>query len=217
MLTVPEEFLLLTVKDEDGGFVDIPHEAVSAGFIGAAIMELALENRIDSDLDRIWIVDKTPTGEACVDLILSQVAAPDFDLSAAKLIDQLVFYGTQVREMALERLCEKKILAKEEGRILWFLKARRYPVVDGKEIREVKIRLLEILLRDELPDPRDVCLLSLADTCGIIRQIVPASELHRAQERIATLAKMDLIGQNVTRYINIFQEAVAYASYTWPM
>ena len=90
-------------------------------------------------------------------------------------------------------------------------------MVDGKEIREVKIRLLEILLRDELPDPRDVCLLSLADTCGIIRQIVPASELHRAQERIATLAKMDLIGQNVTRYINIFQEAVAYASYTWPM
>ncbi|HUD51403.1 GOLPH3/VPS74 family protein [Parvibaculum sp.] len=217
MLTVPEEFLLLTVKDDEGGFVDIPREAVSAGFIGAAIMELALQNRIDSDLDRIWIVDKAPTGEACVDLVLQQIAAPGFDLEAAKLIDQLVVYGNQVRELALDRLCERKILAKAEGRVLWFLKARRYPVVDGKEIREVKLRLLEILLRDELPDPRDVCLMSLAETCGIIRQIVPASELKRASERLATLAKMDLIGQNVTRYITIFQEAVAYAAYTWPM
>ncbi len=217
MLTVPEEFLLLTVKDDDGGFVDIPREAVSAGFIGAAIMELALQNRIDSDLDRIWIVDKTPTGEACVDLVLQQISGPNFDLEAAKLIDQLVVYGTQVRELALDRLCERKILAKAEGRVLWFLKARRYPVMDGKEIREVKLRLMEVLLRDELPDPRDVCLMSLAETCGIIRQIVPASELKRASERLATLAKMDLIGQNVTRYITIFQEAVAYAAYTWPM
>lgn len=217
MLTVPEEFLLLTIKDEEGGFVDIPREAVSAGFIGAAIMELALQNRIDSDLDRIWVVDKTPTGEKAVDLVLEKISAPNFSLEAAKLIDQLVIYGNEVRELALDRLCERKILTKSEGRILWFLKARRYPVTDGKEIREVKLRLLEVLLRDELPDPRDVCLMSLAETCGIIRQIVPASELKRASERLSQLAKMDLIGQNVTRYITIFQEAVAYAAYTWPM
>jgi hypothetical protein len=216
MLTIPEEFLLLTVKDDDGGFVDIPREAVSAGFIGAAIMELALQNRIDSDLDRIWIVDKTPTGEHCVDLVLEKISSPTFELEAPKLIGQLIGYGNQVRDLALDRLVERNILTKTEGRVLWFLKARRYPVTDGKEIREVKLRLLEVLLRDELPDPRDVCLMSLAETCGIIRQIVPASELKRAGERLSQLAKMDLIGQNVTRYITIFQEAVAYATY-WQM
>ena len=72
---------------------------------------------------------------------------------------------------------DKKILVETEGRLLWFLKTRRYPAVDGKEIREVKLRLLEVLLRDGLPDPRDVCLMSLAETCGIIRQIVPALSL----------------------------------------
>jgi transcriptional regulator CtsR len=216
MLTIPEEFLLLTIKDEDGGFVDIPREAVSAGFIGAAIMELALQNRIDSDLERIWIVDKKPVGEPCVDIVLEKLAAPGFELQAARLIDQLVGHGNQVRELALKRLCERKILTETEGRVLWFLKARRYPVTDGTEIREVKLRLLEVLLKDELPDPRDVCLMSLADTCGIIRQIVPASELKRAGERLSKLAKMDLIGQNVTRYIQIFQEALAYATY-WQM
>ena len=45
---------------------------------------------------------------------------------------------------------------------------------------------------DGLPDPRDCCLMSLAETCGIIRQIVPQSELKLARERIAKFSKMEL-------------------------
>lgn len=217
MLTIPEEFLLLTVKDEDGGFVTLAPEAISAGFVGAAVMELALQDRIDSDLERIWVVDKTPTGEACVDLILERLSAPDFDPHAEKLMDQLVAYGDQVRELALERLVERKILTKEEGRILWFLKARRYPVIDGKEIREAKLRLLEVLLRDEIPGPRDVCLMSLAQSCDIIRQIVPAYARNHANERLAALTKMDLIGQSVSRYITIVQDSLAFTAFMGPM
>ena len=212
MLTVPEEFLLLTLKDEDGGFVDIPLEYQRAGFVGAAIMELGLEGRLDSDLNRVWVVDKTPTGNTSLDPVLAKLAAPDFDSNSDNLINQLIDLGDKVREQALARLCEKKILVETEGRLLWFLKTRRYPAIDGKEIREVKLRLLEVLLRDALPDPRDVCLMSLAETCGIIRQIVPASELKLARERIARFSKMELIGQNVNHYIEIFERAMAMAT-----
>jgi hypothetical protein len=69
-----------------------------------------------------------------------------------------------------------------------------------------------VLLRDALPDPRDVCLMSLAETCGIIRQIVPQSELKLARERIAKFSKMELIGQNVNRYIELFERAMAMAT-----
>jgi Golgi phosphoprotein 3 len=212
MLTVPEEFLLLTLKDEDGGFVDIPLEYQRAGFLGAAIMELGLQGRLDSDLNRVWVVDKTPTGEASLDPVLARFSAPDFDSNAENLINQLVEMGDQVRSEALTRLCEKKILVETEGRLLWFLKTRRYPAIDGKEIREVKLRLLEVLLRDGLPGPRDVCLMSLAETCGIIRQIVPASELKVAREKIAKFSKMELIGQNVNHYIELFERAMAMAA-----
>ena len=212
MLTVPEEFLLLTLKDEDGGFVDIPLEYQRAGFVGAAIIELALEGRLDNDPDRVWVVDKTPTGNASLDPVLAKLSAPDFDHSAENMINQLIDLGDTVRSQALARLCEKKILVETEGRLLWFLKTRRYPAIDGKEIREVKLRLLEVLLRDGLPDPRDVCLMSLAETCGIIRQIVPASELKLARERIAKFSKMELIGQNVNHYIEIFERAMAMAT-----
>ena len=212
MLTVPEEFLLLTLKDEDGGFVDIPLEYQRAGFLGAAIMELGLQGRLDSDLNRVWVVDKTPTGDASLDPVLEKLAAPGFDSSADNLINQLIEQGDAVRAQALARLCDKKILVETEGRLLWFLKTRRYPAIDGKEIREVKLRLLEVLLRDGLPDPRDVCLMSLAETCGIIRQIVPGSELKVARERIAKFSRMELIGQNVNHYIELFERAMAMAT-----
>jgi hypothetical protein len=212
MLTVPEEFLLLTLKDEDGGFIDIPLEYQRAGFLGAAIMELALQERLDSDLDRVWVVNNAPTGDAALDPVLSRLAAPGFDSNADNLINQLIELGDPVRSQALARLCEKKILVETEGRLLWFLKTRRYPPIDGKEIREVKLRLLEVLLRDALPGPRDVCLMSLAETCGIIRQIVPPSELKVARERIAKFSKMELIGQNVNRYIELFERAMAMAT-----
>jgi len=212
MLTVPEEFLLLTLKDEDGGFVDIPLEYPRAGFVGAAIMELALQGRLDSGLDRAWVVNKTPTGDASLDPVLAKLGAAGFDNNAENLINQLIELGDTVRTASLERLCAKKILVETEGRLLWFLKTRRYPAVDGKEIREVKLRLLEVLLRDALPDPRDVCLMSLAETCGIIRQIVPQSELKLARERIAKFSKMELIGQNVNRYIELFERAMAMAT-----
>jgi Golgi phosphoprotein 3 len=217
MLTIPEEFLLLTIKDEQGGFVVLPPESLSAGFVGAAIMELALQDRIDSDLERIWVVDKTPTGEASVDVVLARMSASDFDPQADKLIDQLVDYGDRVRELALDRLVERNILKKEEGRVLWFLKARRYPVIDGKEIREAKLRLLEILMRDEIPGPRDVCLLSLAETCDMIRDIVPPYARKHANERLAALTKMDLIGQSVARYITIFQDSIVFTAFMGPM
>ena len=68
-----------------------------------------------------------------------------------------------------------------------------------------------MLLRDSLSDPRDCCLLSLAETCGIIRQIVPQSELKLARERVSRFSKMDLIGQNVRRYIRIFGRSMASA------
>jgi Golgi phosphoprotein 3 len=216
MLTIPEEFLLLTIRDDNGGFIDISHDALRAGFVGAAIMELALQNRLDSDLDRIVIVDKTPTGEPCVDLVLEKITSAGFELDAAKLVGQLIRLGSHIRELALDRLVERKILAKAEGRVFWFLKTRRYPVIEGKELAEVKHRLMDVLLNDQLPDPRDVCLISLAEASHILREIVPAVDLPRASKRMSQLSKMDLIGQNVSSYITIYREALLYAT-TWPV
>lgn len=211
MLTVPEEFLLLTLKDEGGDFVDIPIECLRAGFVGAALMELALLDRLDCDTNEVWIVDETPTGNGSLDPVLARLSTPGFKNQSDGIIEQLVDLGDASREASLTRLCDKGILVETEGRLLWLLRTRRYPMFDGKEIREVKLRLLDVLLRDGLPDPRDVCLMSLAETCGITSQIVPVSKMELARERMTKFSKMELIGQNVRQHLEIFRRAMVLA------
>ena len=123
----------------------------------------------------------------------------------------MVDLGDSVREACLNRLCERGILVETEGRFRWLLKARRYPIADGREIREVKLRLLEVLLHDGLPDPRDVCLMSLVETCGLTGQIVERSDLALAESRIAKFSKMELVGQDSRRYLEILSRSMVLA------
>ena len=210
-LTVPDEFLLLTLKDDGGAFIDLPLETRRAGFVGAALMELALQDRLDYDTTQIWAVDPAPTGSEGLDRVLARLSTPDLSNRSEQVIKRMIDLGEEVRDASLKRLCERGILVEAEGRVLWFLKTRRYPVTDGREIREVKLRLLEVLLHDKLPDPRDVCLMSLAETCGIIGEIVPQADLAAARDRLAKLARMELIGQNVRQYLQMLQRAMVLA------
>ena len=79
-------------------------------------------------------------------------------------------------------------------------RTRRYPVDTG--IREdVQLRIMRALFSDEIPDPRDAVIIGLADACGVFERLLPPAEHTVAQERIALLGRMDLIGRAVTKVI----------------
>ena len=76
--------------------------------------------------------------------------------------------------------------------------ARRYPLIDGEAQREVKLRILDVLLGDDLPDERDIVIICLADACGLFGALLNESELQQALPRFEQVRKMDLIGRAVT-------------------
>jgi hypothetical protein len=61
----------------------------------------------------------------------------------------------------LERLVDKGILRIEDKRILWVFAVRRYPLLDDREIREVRARLRDLIDSDAIPDPEDAVLIAL--------------------------------------------------------
>ena len=63
MLTFPEEIVLLALDDKTGKFVDLPPLAMDQALAGAALLELAFQNRIDTDLTHLSLVNPKPTGE----------------------------------------------------------------------------------------------------------------------------------------------------------
>ena len=107
-----------------------------------------------------------------------------------------------IHDEALRRLVSLGILERRDDRFLWVFRSRRYPVIDGKAEREVKLRIMGVLFSDEIPDPRDVVTICLADACGIFKGLLSRQELGRASARIEQVRKLDLIGQAMAQAIH---------------
>jgi Golgi phosphoprotein 3 len=197
VLSFVEEILLLLLDDTEGQFVEIPVAAFNVVVAGAALMDLALRNRIDSDLEHLLVIDPTPTGDEILDRVLAQAAAALEELGVTEWVDRIAGDAEAYKRLALDRLVARGILRAVGSRWLWVFRTRRYPVVDNREPREVKARLRELVLGDEIPDARDIVLICLVDACLLFGLVLRPGELQAAAPRIEQLRKMDLIGQAV--------------------
>ena len=205
MLTFAEEILLLLLDDETEDLIPLPRGVLNVTLSGAVLMDLAIRMRIDTDLETLTVVDPTPVGEELLDFVLEEVVAADAGHSTDYWVERVSQFGEAIKEKAFARLVERGILKIIDDKILWVLEIRRYPVIDDREEREVKRRILDVILSDDIPDPRDIVLICLADACSIFDEILTARELESASDRIVQVRKLDLIGQAVARTIERFR------------
>src|SRR5579864_371513 len=212
MLGFVEEIVLLQLDDSQGRFVNLPLSAADVVLAGAALMELALHNRVDSDLDRLILVDAKPTGDDILDDALKRLAEAGSDMSARAVLERISVNGEKYQEIALQRLIAKGILREENGRFLWVFHTRRYPVIDDSEQREVRARLRQLVLTDEIPDPRDVVLICLIEACGLLGLVLSPDEIAQTQTRVEQLGRLDLIGQAVTKAVAEIRFIVSHAT-----
>ncbi len=208
MLRFVEEIILLLLGDEDGRFVNVPSWSLDYAIAGGVLMDLAMEDRIDTDLENLVLLDATPVGDSLLDPTLAEIEAGEKQ-DARFWVEHAASRAGAIREEALSRLVASGILERQDDRFLWVFRSRRYPTVDGTAEREVKLRIMGVLFSDDIPDPRDVMLICLADACGIFRALLSRQELHRASDRIAQVRKLDLIGQAMSRAILDIEVSVA--------
>ena len=211
MVTFAEELLLLALDDEKGVLVQMPIMSFEYGLVGAILMELALMNKIDTDLKNLILIDESETGDEIFDSVIRFIKEYPKSKDAKYWVNLICSRIDNLKDLLLARLIEKGILKKVEKKILWVFSKRRYPVVDNKEEKEVKTRIRDTILSDEIPDPRDIVLISLVRTCGLMDEIFSSEEIETANSRIDQIAKMDLIGQAVSKVVNEIQKMVTSA------
>ena len=214
MLSFPEEIVLLLLDETHGDFVPLPESVFAIVMSGAALMDLALHNRIDTDLEKMMVVDRTPVGDDILDDVLAGLGKKSATLDIVDALYDVAVNAEQYRTRALKRLIARGILKEENGRYLWVFRTRRYPVIDDSEQQEVRARLRQLLLTDEIPDPRDVVLVCLIDACALAGFVLSAAELDSAAPRVEQLRKMDLIGQAVTKAASETEAIIKFAATT---
>lgn len=208
MLTFTEEILLLML-DDDGLFLPIRGGAVEHILAGATLMDLAFANRIDTDPDQLLVLDRTPTGNPMLDDTLERIAASGETRDTRGWVDALAREAApEIRQRALQSLIDRGILEAQDEKFLWVFRSRRYPMIDGRVEREAKLRIEDVLLSDDAPDPRDVAMIGLLDASDILGDIFSEREMERARPRVEQLRKMDLIGREVGSVIADIEQSI---------
>jgi hypothetical protein len=212
MLSFAEEIVLLLLDDASGEFAPLPQSVFGIVVAGAALMDLALRNRIDTDLEKLVVVDPTPTGDDILDDALARLVKAGPELNTTEALYDGALQVDTYKARALERLLAHGVLREESGRFLWVFRTRRYPVIDDTEQQEVRARLRQIILTDEIPDPRDVVLICLIDACALTRFVLSPEEIKATATRLDQLRKMDLIGRTVAQAASEVQAIIKFAA-----
>ena len=66
-----------------------------------------------------------------------------------------------------------------------------------------------VLFSDEIPDARDIVIISLADMCGLFRGLFAVQELERVAPRIEQVRKIELMGREVSKAVRHIDSSLA--------
>ena len=205
-ITLVEESVLLALDDQTGALRPMPVLAFGYVLAGALLSDLALAGRVDTDPEKLTVINDEATGDALLDDALRQIAEEKTPQTTAHWLTVLSRDARRIQEAAIERLVERGVLRREERKLLWVIAERRYPTVDNHERIEVLTRLAKLILGDALPEPRDAILISLLTGGGLAEHIFTGPTYDARRDRLETLARIDLVGREVGATVNSILE-----------
>lgn len=208
MLNFAEELLLLILDDKKATFRPLPEHIVRAALAGSLLMELALANRIDTDLHVLMVINPEPVGDPLMDDILERLQTDSTKRTASQWLNEIAWQMEKLRQQVLQQLVNKGVLKIEERKILWVYAQRRYPLLDNREIKEVRTRLRELIFSKGIPDPREAVLIGLVHACGIVDALFDEYEMGQVMPRLVELSRLDLIGRAVDQSIRELFDAM---------
>ena len=204
-LNLPDELILMLLNEENGYFHQVPGWNLHCVVVGSVLAELSLLNRIDTDLESLFLIDATETGNPVLEPALEAIAAEPEQRSTQYWIERLVPIADLVIEHTLNRLVNLNILQHHDGDF-WTLAQATLRGDSGSVASHfsaadfVKNRIASEIFNDEIPTPRDIILVCLINTCDIFRFILPIEA--EQEERIAFICNMDVIGRSLAQAVS---------------
>jgi golgi phosphoprotein 3 len=212
MLTMLEEVVLLAVDELTGRVQTSQGYGTGYALAGAVFFDLALAKKIDTDTDNVVVLDSTPTGIAILDETLARMLKQPAKKTVRSWIEDLKNLDQHLEDAALQLLVDRGVLKHELTKRLWIIDVERFPVVDDKPQRHVKLRLAQAILDDAIPDTRDIMLVSIAEACGLLGLVLQPHELQSRQQRIELLCGLETISRTVKAAIDDLYQHIRAAS-----
>lgn len=203
MLSFAEEIYLLALDDTTGKVYSYS-DTISLGYslIGAVLSELFFQRRIDTDLEHLIVIDKTPTGNKILDSILSNLPEPEIKKPVSFWVKILLNKAKETEKLVLSELVNKGILEIINKKRFWKFYVKRYHILNNNEVTNVKNRIREVILNKEgIPDSHEAALIGFIHACKLFEIIFSPREMSQSEQRIKNLAKIDPISREIVDII----------------
>ena len=204
-LSLPEELIIMLLNEETGYFHQVPGWDLNCAIAGAVIAELSLRSRIDTDMESLYLLDDTPTGDSTLDPILKEIADEPVRHNAQYWVERLAPRAESIIDLTLDRLTGLKILEHHDGEF-WTLSRSAWSggslsdSRNGSATEFVRTRIDRVIFENELPDPRDIIIICLINTCDVFRFMFQLDE--ESEKRIGFICNMDLIAQSIATAVS---------------
>jgi hypothetical protein len=133
--------------------------------------------------------------------VLADLAGQSGARSVSDTVEQLFDQRADLEDEALGLMTARGIIRNETTRLLWVIDRERFPLVDGKPQQSVTVRLAQAVLGDDIPDVRDIMLVSLAHASGLLDVVLAPAQIESRAEWIESLSKIETISRNVSAAI----------------
>lgn len=186
MTLIAEDLLLLLLDDDSGRLTGTSYPQTVLG--GALLVELALTGAVDvGEKQGFW---RTAKVEARGNLPADPLLRSSYDVVAEKprsaqdLVNRL---GKGARDVLADRLVERGMLERVEGKVLGLFPTTRWPAADSAHEEEVRRALATVLVTGEQPDDRTGALVALLSAVDKAHQVVdgPRGPVRKRAKEIA--------------------------------
>lgn len=209
-ITLSEEIALLAIEDDGRVSYTAGSESFALVLLAACVVDLINLGRADADLQGIRLIKKNPVYLPHLDAVIDALQANAGDTLSAQLQNLWPKAGELTRDV-LRCLVIRGVLKPKDQQFLWVLSTRRYPMTDGKDQQEAKLRILSTLMSDDIPTPHDTALIGLAQAGGLLQSFMSAAEMARLSDRIDQAGGVDLVVKSAIAAIQDIQQARAQA------
>jgi hypothetical protein len=183
-IALAEELLLLAYDDQTGKATG-SRIGLDLGMAAAVLVDLALAGRLAYVAGNLVVADPAPTGDPIADRILAKVAA-DEPHTPAQWVQRL---RHRLRQHVLEDLIARGVVRDVDETQMGAIHVHRYPTTDPAFEAEIRKRLAEALISDEVPDERTAALCTLLVAARMEPALrLPPEEAAQAHERLEKIA-----------------------------
>ncbi len=195
VLSIPEEIVLMLLNEQTGYFYLVEGWTLNCVMAGAALADLSLRSRIDTDEESLILIDSSKTNVPELDICLAEIVKQTEPKDTQYWIEYFSVYSETIIDSSLRRLVDSDILIRHDGGFYSF-SSPKLKADEESLNQDIKVRIEEVIFTDNIPNPRDSLIVGLLKACDVLRFIFDLDE--ERESRIDSICKIELINRRIS-------------------